>query len=605
MPREFKNILRKQPMQKILRKALRGKRMNNGASVRAYRYGRINKKKVLIEFAKNEEISTAMYTTLHEIPQNMQVCIAYSGKKEPLEKQLKKVEGLQILWVKRGSSAYYRALSQALWVINENYCRRDWVKKAGQYYLKIENSRSLTFYRKKALNTCEGRCRQIDCFQADFFLCSDEETAERLRNAETLRNFCKAKIYTIKNEKIDRKHVLEFPYNGKENVLIYGSALEQNGITSSLVSMLQRIDRNERNYCVCVKFPDGCKTDRIGIFPKNTGFKAMEISYTPEELFAEICYYKFNINSVILKKVLERMYRREYRRNFSNMRIDIKLQFTGYESDVMHLFSMGDTKNAIYVHNDMEREMQLKKFQHRTTLESMYRKYDAVVLVNEELLESTRRIGGRDAACKIVNNFFNDALVREKAERAIEFDKDTISSRPLEEIERLLGSNKEKFITIGRFSKEKGHFMLLEAFAEYHRNHPNSCLFIIGGCGTLYDKTVEYAAGLGIEKEVTLIKGMSNPMSVLKKCDLFLLSSLYEGFGLVVLEAAALDVPVVTTDIVGPAKFVKNHGGTVVECSKEGILKGMEEYRQGNVKAMEVDFDNYNDICVKQLKEIL
>ena len=31
----------------------------------------------------------------------------------------------------------------------------------------------------------------------------------------------------------------------------------------------------------------------------------------------------------------------------------------------------------------------------------------------------------------------------------------------------------------------------------------------------------------------------------------------------------------------------------------------MEEYRQGNVKAMEVDFDNYNDICVKQLKEIL
>ncbi len=592
-------------MQKILRKALRGKRVNNGASVRSYRRGKINKKKVLIEFARNEEVSTAMCLTLHQIPKNMEILVAYSGEKEYFEKQLQKENILQITWVKRGSFMYYHALAHALWLINENYCRRDWTKKVGQYYLKIENPRSVSSYRRKFLRTYEGRCRQIDCFQADFFLCSDEETGEKLRKSENLRNFCKAKIYTIKNQEIDREHPLEFSYNGKENVLIYGSALEQNGITSSLVNMMQKVDRDEKNYWVCGKFPDGSRTDRIGIFPQNAGFKAMEISYTPTEFFAEVCYYKFNINFIVLKKVLERMYLREFRRNFSNMRIDVKLQFTGYESDIMHLFSMGDTKNVIYVHNDMEKEMRLKKFQHRPTLENMYRKYDAVAIVNEELLDSTRRIGGREAVYKITNNFFNEVSVREKAGREIEFDKDTLSTCSLEEVKRLLDSVREKFITIGRFSKEKGHFMLLEAFAEYHRNHSDSCLFIIGGCGDLYDKTIEYAKELGIGKEVALIKRMSNPMAVLKKCDLFLLSSLYEGFGLVVLEASALHVPVITTDIVGPAGFVKEHGGTVVECSKEGILQGMEEYSQGNVKAMEVDFNNYNDTCMKQLKEIL
>ena len=67
-------------------------------------------------------------------------------------------------------------------------------------------------------------------------------------------------------------------------------------------------------------------------------------------------------------------------------------------------------------------------------------------------------------------------------------------------------------------------------------------------------------------------------MSILKKCDLFILSSLYEGLGLVILEADTLGVPVISTDVEGPKGFMEEHGGFLVPNNEDGILWGMNEF---------------------------
>ena len=94
-------------------------------------------------------------------------------------------------------------------------------------------------------------------------------------------------------------------------------------------------------------------------------------------------------------------------------------------------------------------------------------------------------------------------------------------------------------------------------------------------------------------------------MPVLKKCDLFVLSSHYEALGLTMLEADTLGIPVISTDIAGPRSFLDKHGGYIVPCNADGIYEGMEAFMRGEVKAMNVDYEQYNKDAVAQFEELL
>lgn len=69
-------------------------------------------------------------------------------------------------------------------------------------------------------------------------------------------------------------------------------------------------------------------------------------------------------------------------------------------------------------------------------------------------------------------------------------------------------------------------------------------------------------------------------MPILKRCSMFILSSVYEGLGLVMLEADSLGIPVFLLMYMVRATFEK-YGGYLVEDSTEGILQGMYDYANG------------------------
>ncbi len=94
-------------------------------------------------------------------------------------------------------------------------------------------------------------------------------------------------------------------------------------------------------------------------------------------------------------------------------------------------------------------------------------------------------------------------------------------------------------------------------------------------------------------------------MPVLKQCSLFILPSLYEGLGLVILEADTLGIPTLATDIPGPRGFMKKYGGILIENSKVGILNGMKMFADSKVTAMNVDYEKYNNEAVKKFYEII
>ncbi|WGF86426.1 glycosyltransferase [Marinivivus vitaminiproducens] len=104
-------------------------------------------------------------------------------------------------------------------------------------------------------------------------------------------------------------------------------------------------------------------------------------------------------------------------------------------------------------------------------------------------------------------------------------------------------------LTVGRLEREKGHDVLLEAFAKLQATR-RSRLVIIGSTThkPWEEKLVALAADLGMSDRVDFLGYEPNPVRFMARADLFVLSSVYEGFGNVLVEALACGCPVVSTD---------------------------------------------------------
>ena len=109
---------------------------------------------------------------------------------------------------------------------------------------------------------------------------------------------------------------------------------------------------------------------------------------------------------------------------------------------------------------------------------------------------------------------------------------------------------------------------------------------------------------MGIAHNVILLLSVSNPYPILKDCDYFISSSLYDGFSLGLAEADVLGKPVVSTDIPGTGTFMKKYGGTLVENSEEGIYHGLRLLFYGKVEPMNIDYNVYNAECLGEFEKI-
>ena len=406
----------------------------------------------------------------------------------------------------------------------------------------------------------------------------------------------------IDGEKVCREERI---YDGsKENILIFAGSLAKNGITTACINLLENIDASKRRYYITFQ-QNMVEHDpmRVSKIPKDIRILPMSTRpvYTISEAFAMVLFYKLNMKFAC--KRIDRMCRRDAKRFFGGIDFDGVVQYEGYGKNMIHLFRAFDCRKIFFVHNNMLNELATKNNQHRLSLIKAYGESE-VACVTEDLVESTRELSG-SSTIHVVNNCHSYKTVIEKSEAELSFDENTLCTVSRDELEAVLDDKSlTKIINIGRFSAEKGHDLLIAAFERFAKEHPEARLIIIGGYGSLYDKTCGAAAASPVSDRIIIIRAMSNPMPVLKKCDLFVLSSRYEGLGLTILEADTLGIPVISTEICGPSGFMHDHGGYMVPCSADGIYRGMQAFARGEVSAMNVDFEEYNKNAVRQFEKL-
>jgi len=128
-------------------------------------------------------------------------------------------------------------------------------------------------------------------------------------------------------------------------------------------------------------------------------------------------------------------------------------------------------------------------------------------------------------------------------------------------------------LNVGRLHKQKNQTLLLNAFANTLRQDERLRLIILGE-GKEYDSLMSLAQNLQIVEYMQIIKFQANPHPCYKNADLFVLSSSWEGFGNVIVEAMACETPVVCIDCSGGPKMILNSGefGDLVPVDDVGKL---------------------------------
>lgn len=128
----------------------------------------------------------------------------------------------------------------------------------------------------------------------------------------------------------------------------------------------------------------------------------------------------------------------------------------------------------------------------------------------------------------------------------------------LEEVSHpFFDSGEPVVIGCGRLVAQKGWSTLLNAFAKVVAKRPARLLLL--GVGPEEAELKALSASLGLDSHVAFLGFQSAPLAWMKRSDLFVMSSRYEGFGNVIVEALSVDTAVVSTDCnYGPAEILDN-----------------------------------------------
>lgn len=175
--------------------------------------------------------------------------------------------------------------------------------------------------------------------------------------------------------------------------------------------------------------------------------------------------------------------------------------------------------------------------------------------------------------------------------------------------------NNVDVVFIGRLSAQKNPQRFIRIASKVIEELPNTNFYMIGN-GDLEKECAELIKMYEAEENIHLLGFMDNPFPVLAKSKLLVITSEWEGYGLVAIEALSLGVPVLASPVGGLTTIVNNKCGRlcltdsefieeikeVLENSEYADLKNNEALKRFNEL---YNNDNYFEILSKAYNEVL
>ena len=262
---------------------------------------------------------------------------------------------------------------------------------------------------------------------------------------------------------------------------------------------------------------------------------------------------------------------------------DVAVDFSSYQNEcAVGALSVKAKKRVMWIHNDVEIKRRNEP-KYRVLWHFFHRKlryYDEFAAVSPGIIDGFRRVSGiYDKKITPIPNHIDTAEIFRKAAAEVDFRVDPACYN---------------LCTMGRICHQKGFDLLMDELAKVHKARPDLRLYLLGD-GPDREKLTAQIQRLGLRDTVTLLGNQPNPFPYLDQMDGFVLTSRYEGQGLVIWEAKTLGLELFITE-----NLVKYNPGIPGTPDIAAAL-----IAAGRKKKVRDDLADYNRAIDESLKQVL
>ena len=336
----------------------------------------------------------------------------------------------------------------------------------------------------------------------------------------------------------------------KKKVLFLINNLAAGGAEKILIETIKKIDKNKYDIDLMTIYDEGIYiNDAKKIANYKTIFKKHKKVLGISFYSLILRYLKIMPSTYLYKKYIKKTY-------------DIEIAFLeGAATKIISGSTNYNSRKICWVHVDpIAQKHSTKNFISLKSEKKSYKNYDKIFCVSTKVKKSFMKRYNITKNVSVLLNVLDENTIIKNSQETIN-NSDFINST-------------FKIITVGRLAKQK-NFITLLRIVNRLKDKFKFCLFICGE-GNCRSELEEYIKENKLQKYVKLLGFVNNPYPYIKNADLYVCSSLAEGFSTAVTEALILKTPIITTDCAGMTDLLGNNEyGLITENSEEALYNGL------------------------------
>lgn len=339
----------------------------------------------------------------------------------------------------------------------------------------------------------------------------------------------------------------------RKKVLFVIESLSGGGAEKVLTVLLKHIDKTRFDVTLCTVVEIGVYMDEVKKYVSCTSI----LGNPNRKTFLGKIWYRFKYKCVYNWLPLKWVYRL-----FIPQGNDVEIAFVeGFATKLMAASSNKQAKKLAWVHTDLINNHWIESIYRNITEEQLsYQKYDQIIGVSKQVTNSVQHLYHLKNVITCYNPIESDVILKWAGENL---------SLPLKK-ESL------RLVSVGRFVPQKAFDRLLRVVNRLYKEGFSLELWLLGD-GEQRPLLEQYIRDENLEGIVTLWGFQTNPYPYLQHSDLFVCSSVSEGYSTAVTEALIIGLPVVTTACSGMDELLDNGTyGTVTENDEGALYEGVK-----------------------------
>lgn len=340
----------------------------------------------------------------------------------------------------------------------------------------------------------------------------------------------------------------------KLKLLFLIESLSGGGAEKVLSVLLKHIDKTKFDITLCTIVDTGIYVEEVKKYVKYTSILG---NPQKKNLLGKILYkiLYLLIYKILPSKLIYTL--------FIPKGNDIEIAFVeGFCTKLLSHSTNKRAKKIAWVHIDLQKFPWIKDIYKNFEQEkTSYSKYDKIVGVSNTVVSSVKKRYDLNNVITLYNPIENFDIIQ-KSNESITLPPQTQAIR---------------MVTVGRFVPQKAYDRLLRVIKRLYEDGYSIELWILGD-GEQRSMLEEYINTHSLNKIVTLWGFQKNPYPYLKHSDIFVCSSISEGYSTAVTEALILELPVITTACSGMDELLLNGKcGLITNNTEEDLYFGIKK----------------------------